>query len=259
MRCDPLKNVPLRFLYFCDSKKFNPDPEASEAQIISLRRASDMYTNEDFDRMATELYSAVLSDAMDALGYRDQAMRHDLRPVIPEAVIVGRALTVLSVDIYEVLDNPYEKEMESTDALQPGDVLVASTNRSTRNGYWGELLSTAAQARGARGAIVDGLIRDVRKIQEIGFPVFAVGYKPVDSQGRGVVVDYNCPVHCGDVLVNPGDLIFADYDGVVVIPQRIADDAIARAFEKVHKENLTRDELLKGAYLKDVYAKYGIL
>lgn len=216
-------------------------------------------TNEDFDKMAAELYSAVLSDAMDELGYCDQAMRHDLRPVIEDSVIVGRASTVLSVDIFEVLDNPYEKEIESTDALQQGDVLVAATNQSTRNGYWGELLSTAAMARGANGAIVDGLIRDVRKIQEMGFPVFAVGYKPVDSKGRGVVVDYNCPVHCGDVLVNPGDLIFADYDGVVVIPQQIAEEAIELAFEKVKKENQTRAELLEGAYLKDVYAKYGVL
>ena len=193
------------------------------------------------------------------LGSRDQAMRHDLRTVIPDAVIVGRALTVLSVDVFELLDNPYEKEIESTDALQPGEVLVAATNRSTRNGYWGELLSTAAMARGARGAIVDGLIRDVRRIQVMGFPVFAVGYKPVDSAGRGVVVDYNCPVQCGDVLVRQGDLIFADYDGVVVIPQQIAADAIERAYEKVQKEDLTRNELLKGAYLRDVYAKYGVL
>lgn len=219
-----------------------------------------MYTDNDFDRMAADLSTALLCDAMDELDYRDQAMRHDIRPVtIPEAVIVGRALTVLSTDIYELLEKPYEKEIESIDALRPGDVLVASTNCSTRSGYWGELLSIAAQARGARGAVVDGLIRDVRKIQRIGFPVFAVGYKPLDSKGRSVVVGYNCPIRCGDVLVNPGDLIFADYDGVAVIPQRIADKAITKALEKSQKENYTREELLTGKYLRDVYAKYGVL
>jgi regulator of RNase E activity RraA len=150
-------------------------------------------------------------------------------------------------------------EIEAVDSILDGEVVVVSTQESKRNAPWGELLSTAAKARGARGAIIDGLVRDVKKIQRLGFPVFAAGIKPVDSKGRGIVTDYNVPVVCGGVTVYPGDLIFADYDGVVVIPQRVADEALRLAGERVALEDHTREELNNGAYLRDVYAKYGVL
>ena len=126
--------------------------------------------------------------------------------------------------------------------------LSARTNR-LRNAPWGELLSTAAKARGARGAVVDGLIRDILKIEELGFPVFASGIKPVDSMGRGVVTAYNVPVECGEVLVNPGDFVFADYDGVVIIPKDVVKPVLDLATEKVRRENSSRAELMQGAYL----------
>ena len=107
--------------------------------------------------------------------------------------------------------------------------------------------------------MIDGLVRDVHKIQELGFPVFAAGIKPVDSKGRGIVIDYNVPVECGGVTVNPGDIIFADYDGVVVIPYAASEEVLRLATQKVQLENHTRAELEQGAYLRDVYEKYGVL
>jgi len=224
--------------------------------MSTLSFANDL---EMFRMMKEDLYAAVLCDALDQVGLRDQAMRADIRPVYPEAVVVGRALTVLSVDMYEEVEDPYEKEIESVDLLKPGDVLVASTGRSSRTCFWGELLSTAARARGAYGAVIDGYTRDVRRIVEMGFPVFATGMKPVDSNGRGLVMDYNCSVNCGDVVVHPGDIVFGDIDGIVVIPKEAEREVIERAAEKVTGENTTRDELREGAYLRDVYAKYGVL
>ena len=150
-------------------------------------------------------------------------------------------------------------EIEALDSILDGEVVVVSTQESKRSGPWGELLSTAAKARGARGTIVDGLVRDVKKIQQLGFPVFAAGIKPVDSKGRGIVTDYNVPVVCGGVSVSPGDFVFADYDGVVVIPQRVADETLRLAAERAVLEDHTREELMNGAYLRDVYAKYGVL
>jgi regulator of RNase E activity RraA len=138
-------------------------------------------------------------------------------------------------------------------------VVVVSTSYSGQNAPWGELLSTAARARGARGAVVDGLVRDVKKIDKLGFPVFAAGIKPVDSRGRGLVLDYNVPVECGGVMVNPGDLVFADYDGVVVIPAAVVPEVVSMATDKVSRENNSRKELMDGAFLKDVYDKYGVL
>lgn len=214
---------------------------------------------EMFDMMRKKLYSAVLSDALDQVGLRRQAMRADIRPVWPGAVVVGRALTALSVDVYEIVADPYEKEIEVIDSLKPENVLVAATGQSTRTCFWGELLSTAARARGAQGAVIDGYTRDVARITEMQFPVFATGMKPVDSNGRGMVMDYNCPVSCGDVVVNAGDIIYGDVDGIVAIPSNVEEEVIARAIDKVEGENMTREELEKGGYLRDVYEKYGVL
>src|SRR5690554_1315604 len=212
-----------------------------------------------FAQMKERLFSAVISDALDQVGVRDRVMRADLRPLDPKMVICGRAFTILSADVYEKNKDPYELEIEALDSLTPHSVAVWSTNGSKRTGVWGELLSTAARVRGAVGAIIDGYIRDAVQIMEMEFPVFCTGLKPVDSSGRSLVIDYNCAVEVGDVLVSPGDIVFADYDGVVVIPKDAEDEVIRLAIEKVQRENATREELLKGAYLKDVYAKYGVL
>ena len=212
-----------------------------------------------FDMMEDQLYAAVLSDALDAAGYREQTLCHTIRPLYPDAVVVGRAMPVLCVDVYEMPDEPYQQEIAAVDSLKQNAIFVCSTNRSTRNCIWGELLSTAARARGARGAIIEGFIRDARQITEMQFPVFMTGLSPVDSYGRGDVVAYNVPIECGGVTVNPGDVVFGDIDGVVVIPQAVEVAVIEAAVAKVSGENRTRDELRAGATLREVYDKYGIL
>ena len=212
-----------------------------------------------FQHIETNLYTAVIADALDELGFRQQAMREYLRPLFPDSVFAGWARTIACVDVFHVSPDCYTKEIESLDSILSGEVVVVSTADSKRNAPWGELLSTAARARGARGAVIDGLVRDVKKIGKLGFPVFASGIKPVDSKGRGLVIDYNVPVDCGGVLVNPGDLVFADYDGVIVIPAQAVAEAVRMATEKVTKENHSRADLMRGAYLRDVYKKYGVL
>lgn len=209
--------------------------------------------------MEQRLYSSVLSDVLDALGYRHQAMRADIDPMWPGAVVAGRAHTCLSVDIYEVKEDNYLMEIEAVDTLKPNDVLVAGTNCSTETSFWGELLSTAARARGARGAIVDGYIRDLVRIRDMQFPTFATGTRPVDSKGRSMVVEYGRPVMCGGVVVNEGDIVFADIDGVVVIPKTVEIEAVRLALDKASAEDTVRNELSGGALLKDAYAKYGVL
>ena len=212
-----------------------------------------------FDAMEQKLYSSVISDVLDKLGYREQAMRADINPMWPGAVVAGRAHTCLSVDVYEVKADHYAMEIEAVDTLKPNDVLVAGTNRSTETALWGELLSTASRARGARGAIVDGYVRDIVRIAEMQFPLFAAGTRPLDSMGRSIVLEYGRPVMCGDVMVNEGDIVFADIDGVIVIPRDIEQKAIELALEKASAEDSVREELLRGAMLGDVYKKYGVL
>lgn len=213
----------------------------------------------DFDLMREKLYSAVIADILDELGFRDQCMDHGINPLNADDVICGRAFTCLAADVYEIPASPYEKEFKTVDSLKKDDVLVATTNGSVCSGFWGELLSTAAVGHGAAGAVIDGLSRDTRAIRKLGFPLFLRGTHPADSKGRTDVIDYDCDIRCGGVAVHPGDIVFGDYDGIVVIPQAVEEECVRRAFEKVQAENVVRAELLAGASAEEVWNKYHIL
>lgn len=210
-----------------------------------------------------ELYVAAVSDSLDELGYREQVMHSRLRPLLPDIAncgFAGRARTLrwVEVDTTEY-DDPYGVEIAAIDSLKPGDVAVHSTDYAARNAPWGELMSTAAVARGAHGCICDSQIRDCVKIIELGFPIFTRGIQPLDSYGRGKVIAYDEPVRCGEIVVKPGQLVFADFDGIAVIPNEIEEQVIDRAYERVTKENHSRDMLRAGHYLRDVYDRFGVL
>jgi regulator of RNase E activity RraA len=155
--------------------------------------------------------------------------------------------------------DPYGLEIAAMDSLGPGDVAVHSTDAAGTNAPWGELMSTIAKRNGAVGCICDSNIRDCRKIIAMEFPIFHAGIRPLDSLGRGRVMAYDVPVRCGGVLVQPGELVFADFDGIVVVPRALEDEALARAYEKVTKENLSRQDLLNGNSLRTVFDQHGVL
>jgi 4-hydroxy-4-methyl-2-oxoglutarate aldolase len=216
-----------------------------------------------FDFIRQNLYVAAVSDILDELGYRNQAMHHRLRPLLPDmrhCGFVGRAKTFGWTEVdYVDEENPYGLEIEAMDSLRAGEVVVHSTDTNSTNAPWGELMSTIAKRKGVAGCVCDSQVRDCIKIIEMNFPVFYAGIRPLDSKGRGLVTGYDIPVQCGDVLVNPGDLIFADFDGIVVIPVTIEQAVVQKAREKVHAENLSRNELLAGKTLREVYDKYKAL
>ena len=216
---------------------------------------------ERFAWIRAQLYVPVVCDVLDGLGARDQAMHQRLRPLDPaNAVIVGRARTLRWMDTdYLPESDPYGLEITAMDALGSGDVVVHSTDPAGTNAPWGELMSTVAQRNGAVGCICDSNIRDCRKIITMGFPVFYSGIRPLDSLGRGRVMAYDVPVRCGGVLVRPGELVFSDFDGVVVIPRALEDETLARAYDKVTKEDHTRRDLLRGDTLRTVFDRYGVL
>ncbi len=213
-----------------------------------------------FDQLVGELYSAVISDVLDSLGYRDQAMTADIRPVYAGARLVGRAHTVLSSDIYHTpASDPYGLEIQAIDSVPPNGIVVGATNKSTRTCLWGELLSTATRSRGGRGAVLDGHTRDVAMLERMGFPVFSTGMRPVDSMGRGAIVSFGEPVICGGVLVHEGDIVFADVDGVVVIPRAVEDEAIRLARAKATGEGAMREWLESGRTLREAFDHFGFL
>jgi len=218
----------------------------------------------DFDPSVFErLYVAAVCDILDGLGFRQQAMHQRLRPLLPDrraCGFAGRARTFRWMETdYVVPGDPYGLEIEAMDSLGPGDVVVHSVDRSGTNAPWGELMSTVAKRNGAVGCVCDSQIRDANRIIDMGFPVYFSGIRPLDSMGRARVMAYDVPVVCGDVLVRPGDLVFADYDGVVVIPRQVERETLQGALAKVEKENASRRELLEGRTLRQVYDKYGVL
>ena len=209
--------------------------------------------------MRDVLYSAVVSDALDALGYPHQSPRVPLAPQTGHVKLVGRCRTTLWADMSHPDPRPYELELIAVDGCKPDDVLIAAAGGSMRSGIWGELLSTAARNSGCVGAIVDGAVRDVAKMAAMGFAVFARGRCVYDSMNRQRVIDVDVPVEIDGVRFAPGDLVIADEDGVVVVPQAVETEAIGRAWEKVHAENVTRDAIKSGMKAVAAYEKYGVL
>jgi len=208
-----------------------------------------------------KLYVAVLSDVLDEYGYPNQALPARIRPLDDMLVMAGYARTGLYRDVYHVTpgENPYTLEIALIDDLQPGDIAVLGCGASGRIAPWGELLSTAARARGAAGCLTDGLVRDIKAIRTMGFPVFHGGIGPLDSKGRGVVAEIDVPIECAGVRVASGDVVVGDADGVVIVPRAMEEQIIARALAKVEGEDASRAALERGDKLADVFKRFGIL
>ena len=212
-----------------------------------------------FSQMREHLYSAVVCDALDKLGLKNQSPRVPIRPLTTSGVLVGRCKTTLWAEMSHEDPRPYELELKAVDTCRMDDVLIAAASGSMRSGLWGELLSTAARRSGCVGAIIDGAVRDVVKMTAMGFAVFARGTSPYDSRDRNCVIDIDVPVEIGGVLFSPGDLIIADIDGVVVVPQAVEAEAVQAAWEKVNAENVVRDAIAGGMTAGEAFKKYGVL
>ena len=214
----------------------------------------------DLDEVRTHLFASVLSDCLDQAGLMRQALPSRIRPLDEASVMVGRARTAAFMEVYHVgPGNPYELEIKLIDSLQPGDIPVFACSNPARVAPWGELLSTAASARKAAGALMDGCVRDIKAIRRMGFPVFHGGIAPLDSRGRARVMEIDVPIECAGVEVASGDLIFGDADGVVVIPRRAEQEVLRLAFEKISGERNTLRDLQRGDSLGAVFERYGIL
>ena len=213
----------------------------------------------DLKQVEEKLSSSILSDVLDGMGIRGQSMGTAIRPVHDDMVIVGYAATMLMVDQYDYEKDTFSLQFKAIDSLKQDEVMMVSAQGTERAALWGELLSTAARCRGAKGAIIEGVARDIKLIREMNFPVFAMGINPISSKGRIIAVDYACPVEILGVEVNPGDLVVADIDGVVVVPKDVAEDAVKNALDVAARETKTRDELKEGAGLYDVFKKYGTI
>ncbi|MEW6306212.1 MAG: RraA family protein [Verrucomicrobiota bacterium] len=205
------------------------------------------------------LYSAVVCDVLDGLGYHRQALAEHIRPLTPARKVWGRIFPARAVAVNEIPREPYKLEIGAVEAMTRGDVLVADVQDNRTCGFWGELLTTACLYKGVHGVVMTACTRDMWKIKELNFPVFGVGYHPADSKGRADIVEIGEPIIIGGVKAKRGDLILGDEDGVVVIPDEVAQRAITLAREKISGENVARADLARGVPMGEVFRKYGIL
>jgi regulator of RNase E activity RraA len=205
------------------------------------------------------MYTAVICDALDSLGFSNQSPRVPLRQLTSGKMLVGRCRTTLWADMYHQDLRPYELELKAVDSCQKDDVFIAAAGGSLRSGIWGELLTTAVINRGCVGAIVDGAVRDVGKIRELDFPVLARGTCIYDSKDRQRVIDRDVPVEIDRVVFCPGDLVAADEDGIVVVPRQVETEVLELAWTKVHDENKVRKAIQGGMKAVDAFEKFGVL
>lgn len=211
-----------------------------------------------FQLMESELYTPVAGDILDELGYYHQFLPPPVQPMRSEDKLAGRAMPVLMIDVFGPQKKPFGKLTEALDQLQKGEIYIAAGG-TMRCAYWGEILTATARMRGARGAVIDGYHRDTPKVLEQNWPVFSRGRYAQDSSVRTQVADYRCNIEIQGTWVSPGDLIFADQDGVLIIPQKVEKEVITKALNKARGEKLVRKEIENGMSSTAAFAKYGIL
>lgn len=218
-----------------------------------------------FSTLKAELFTAVLGDVLDDMGFLRNFLPPSIRPLRQDAVLVGRAMTVQEADCAGPSEGkdgptkPFGLMFEALDSLKPGEVYIC-TGSSPTYALWGELMSTRAKALGAAGAILDGYHRDSAGILRLGLPVFSAGSYAQDQKMRGRVIDYRCALEFPNaVRVKPGNLIFGDWDGVLVIPQEAEAEAIRLALEKVRGESKVRTALESGMSTQEAFARFGVM
>lgn len=217
-----------------------------------------MTDQEIFKSLCEELYTPVLGDILDDMGMFHQFLPQPIQPMTTTMKLAGRAMPVLMIDVYGKQAEPFGKLTQALDQLQPGEIYLASGG-DMRCAYWGELLTATARTRGATGAVVNGFHRDTPMVLEQNWPVFSRGRFAQDSGVRTKVVDYRCPIEIGGVWVEPGDLVFGDLDGVVIVPAKCEGEVIERALAKARGEKVVRREIEAGMSATDAFRKYGIL
>lgn len=214
-----------------------------------------------------ELFVALVGDVLDKMGYLHQFLSPNVKPVRNDMVVIGRAMPVLEADVFaessKETNNPLMKKpfgimFEALDSLKEDEVYICSGS-SPRYALWGGLMSTRALKLKANGAIVDGYSRDTNEIENLNFPTFSIGTYAQDQGPRGKVIDYRVPIEFNGIAVNPGDVVYGDRDGVLIIPKDEVEEAFTGAIEKSRGEKLVQQALEDGMSTVDAFNKFGIM
>jgi len=211
-----------------------------------------------FQIMERHLYSPVIGDILDGLGYWRQFLPQAIRPLTPQMRLIGRALPVQIGDAWGKQQYPFGRMTEALDSILPGEIYIASGG-SMNCAAWGEIMTAAARARKGAGAVIDGYHRDTSRVLEQGWPVFSRGAYAQDAAVRSKVMDFRCTIEIGGVCISPGDLIFGDLDGVIIIPREVEDEVVELAIKKATGEKVVRKVIESGMSTTEAFRTYGIL
>lgn len=220
-----------------------------------------------FDLARRELFTAVVGDIMDKLGFRRQFLPPRIQPLRADMVVIGRAMTVLEADVFEesgssennpLMAQPFGLMLEALDDLKANEVYVCA-GASPRFALWGELMTTRAIKLGAAGAVVDGYLRDTRGVLAQNFPAFAYGSYAQDQGPRGKVIDFRMPLEIEGVRIETGDIVFGDVDGVLVVPREAEEEIFVKALEKARGEKLVQKAIEDGMSASDAFKHFGIM
>lgn len=211
-----------------------------------------------FELIKSELYTPVVGDILDGMGYYHQFLPQSIQPIRPEMKLAGYAMPVLMIDVYGPQKKPFGLLTEALDQLQPNEIYLASGGEM-RCAYWGELLTATAKKRGAVGAVLNGYHRDTPQVLTQDFPVFSRGAYAQDSSVRTQVADYRCRIEVGQVTIQSGDLIFADMDGALAISRALIAEVIEKSLEKARGEKLVRKAIENGMSATEAFRTFGIL
>lgn len=209
------------------------------------------------EEASTHSYGAAFSDICDQIGLRSQTLPPRVARLSGQGTVVGWARTFTTVAVQEIPERHYGGEIDFIDSLRPGDLPMGRVEADAAG--WGELFSCAAVGRGARGLVIDGLVRDLRQIRALGFPVHATGSRPTDALGRVALGSPDVPIRIGEVTVTSGDLVVADDDGVTVVPRNVAEQVIRRAVDKSRTESDAKRMLLEGGTLGEMWARFRVM
>lgn len=213
----------------------------------------------DVSAIKQTLYTGIICDVLDQMGYRNQGISSGIHPLNDDIVIFGPAFTSIGTEVYSMPENPLIAQCKVVDQLKEGEVYVLVTRGNYNCALFGELFATAVKMRKGEGVLLDGMIRDVKELKKMDCPLFYKGINPKTSKGRCEINECGTPVVIDGVTINPGDYIFGDLDGIAVIPSQIAQTVLERAMETVLKENIVRDGLLNGDTLEKVYTQIGAI
>lgn len=217
----------------------------------------DLRENKEF--LKKTLYSGILSDVLDMRGYRNQTIGGEIFPLQSDMVILGPAFTSIGTEVYSMPEDPLTAQCKVVDQLGEDEVYVLVTRGNYNCALFGELFATAVLSRKGAGVLLDGWARDIKVLNEMKFPLFYRGNNPRTSKGRCEINECQIPVTMQGVTINPGDIIFGDIDGIVIIPKDIAESVIEEALKLIEKENKVRGMLDSGISLQQAYAAVGAI